>query len=300
MKSKRLLLWGSIGLLVVSVVVGIVVYFVVFDTENEASVDIEEKAEGNQLSLDDYFANSREESTEIPGETGVDLSTSVASENPNENDLALNTPAVTTPQVEVTPLSVDTEITVQPEVYLFRITSDESEVRFSLDEELRGEPVRVVGVTNQVGGDIIVNVTEPAASVIGDIVINLRTLETDQSARNRAIRSVILRSGEDQYEFTEFKNITLSGMPETVEVGVPFTFQATGELTLVDVTRSVTFEIEVTPISTERIEGYAAATVLRSDFGLEIPSVPAVANVSDAVLLEIDFVALQVDSSTGQ
>ena len=44
-------------------------------------------------------------------------------------------------------------------------------------------------------------------------------------------------------------------------------------------------------VSEDRIEGSGSAVVLRSDFGLQIPSVPNVANVSDEVILEIDFVA---------
>jgi hypothetical protein len=38
--------------------------------------------------------------------------------------------------------------------------------------------------------------------------------------------------------------------------------------------------------------GLASTTILRADFDLTIPQVPAVAGVSEAVLLEIDFVAI--------
>jgi polyisoprenoid-binding protein YceI len=74
--------------------------------------------------------------------------------------------------------------------------------------------------------------------------------------------------------------------------GDTFEFQITGELLIRDTTNSVTFDAEVTFVDETRVEGSATANVLRSDFGIGIPSVPGVANVTDEVLLNIDFVAL--------
>lgn len=51
------------------------------------------------------------------------------------------------------------------------------------------------------------------------------------------------------------------------------------------------FDIDVGLVSKERIEVTGAATVLRSDFGLQIPSVPSVSDVDDEILLTVDLVA---------
>jgi polyisoprenoid-binding protein YceI len=177
---------------------------------------------------------------------------------------------------------------------VFRIVQDESRVSFILEEDLRGVRTTVVGTTNDVAGDIQVDMENPANTQIGAIRINLRTLATDNNFRNRAIRSEILQSARDEYEFTEFIPTAIEGLPETVTVGQSFTFQVTGDLKLVDTTRSVTFEVTVTPVSEERLEGTGTATVLRSDYGLNIPDVPSVANVTDEVQLTIDFVAVAV------
>lgn len=179
---------------------------------------------------------------------------------------------------------------------LFRITPDESQVRFLIDEDLRGQRVTVVGATDQVAGDILVDTAAPANSQVGVIRINVRTLVTDEENRNRALRSRILLSAEPQYEFSDFAPKAISGMPERVEIGQPITFQITGDLTVRGVTREVTFETTVTLVSPERLEGQARATVLYRDFGLTIPAVPLVANVADEVRLEIDFVALKVEA----
>jgi hypothetical protein len=62
-----------------------------------------------------------------------------------------------------------------------------------------------------------------------------------------------------------------------------------------DITQEITFQVTVTPVSETRLQRVARASVLRSDYDLNIPSVPNVANVSDEVRLEIEFVALAVD-----
>lgn len=174
----------------------------------------------------------------------------------------------------------------------FAIVSAESEASFTLEEDLRGVRTTVVGVTNEVGGSILVNLDEPGASSIGAIVINARTLETDNSFRNRALRSSILQSAQDQYEFIVFEPRALSNWSaDSVAVGDTVAFDVTGDLTVVDSTRSVTFAASVTLESESQISGSASVTLLHGDFGLVIPDVPSVANVTDDVTLRLDFVA---------
>ncbi|MBZ0277695.1 MAG: YceI family protein [Anaerolineae bacterium] len=177
---------------------------------------------------------------------------------------------------------------------LYRISADDSQVRFTLDEVLRGTPTTVVGKTSQVAGDIIVDTANPAASEIGSIRINARTLQTDNNFRNQALRAQILQSSRAEYEFIEFVPTALTGLPDHIEVGQPVTFQVTGDLTIRAITKSVTFDVTASLTAADRLEGSASAQVLRSDFDLNIPNVQGVAGVTDEVRLEIDFVALQV------
>jgi len=181
---------------------------------------------------------------------------------------------------------------------IFAIVADDSEVRFVLDEDLRGVRTTVTGVTNQVAGEIAVDFSAPQNSEVGPIRINVRTLATDNDFRNRAIRGQILRSSQDEFEFAEFMPTAIEGLPETVTVGTPITFTVTGDFTLVGVTQPVTFELTVTPVSETRLEGTARAVVNHNDFGITIPSVPSVANVDEAVALELDFVAVVATDAT--
>jgi polyisoprenoid-binding protein YceI len=178
---------------------------------------------------------------------------------------------------------------------VFRIQSPGSEVRFIINEELMGQPTTVIGETDQVAGDIAVDFENPANSEIGTIRINMRDIATDNEFRNRALRSQILLTNE--FEFAEFTATSISGLPETVTIGQAFDFSITGNLTVRGVTREVTFNTTVTPVSETEITGTARAEVLYADFQMTIPDVPSVANVTDEVQLEIDFSATATDSA---
>lgn len=177
---------------------------------------------------------------------------------------------------------------------VYRIVPEESEVRFVIDEVLRGSPYTVVGKTNQVAGDIAVDTTNPANTQVGTIRVNARTLATDSDQRNRALRSFILKSADDAYEFVEFQPTALEGLPESVSEGETFSFQVVGDLTVAGTTQSVTFDATATLESSDQLTGQAVATVMYPDFNLSIPSVPFVAGVDEDVRLEIDFVAQAV------
>ena len=77
---------------------------------------------------------------------------------------------------------------------IYQIVPGESSVRFELDEELRGNPITVVGETDQVAGEIAVDLAELSSTQVGTIQINARALATDNDFRNRAIKNEILNT----------------------------------------------------------------------------------------------------------
>lgn len=174
----------------------------------------------------------------------------------------------------------------------FSIVAAESEASFTLEEDLSGVRTTVIGSTTEVGGRIMVDLADPSASTIGTVLINARTLETDNSFRNRALRSQILRSAQDEHEFIVFQPRELSNFSaDSVTVGESMSFEVTGDLTVVGVTRDVAFSAEVSLDSESQISGSASVTLLHADFGLVIPDVRSVANVTDDVELKLEFVA---------
>jgi polyisoprenoid-binding protein YceI len=247
------------------------------------------------------------EPTQPPAESGA-LSTQIADLGTRIDGIATQVAALdanvaagaTAAAIEPTPVPTE-EATPEPaadvpERALYRIITEESEARFQIEEILLGNPTTVIGTTPNVGGDVIVNFTDPAASQVGEIVINARTFRTDQEFRDQSIRGQILQSSRDEFEFITFVPTTLEGLPDgPVAVGDTLEFAVTGDLTIRDVTRSVVFETSVTVAADDRIEGLATTQILYADFDITINAPPQVGGVADEVILEIDFVAEKVD-----
>ena len=202
-------------------------------------------------------------------------------------------PATAAPQPEATQAPAAVQAT--GDARLFRIVPEESEARYEIDELLRGEPTRVVGLTDQVAGDIIVDFANASASQVGVLRINVRTMETPEDRRDRAVRSRILQSAEDQFEFVDFTPTALEGLPDSVAVGDTASFTIVGDLKIREITAEARFQTTVTVVAEDRLEGTAEATILRSTYNLVIPQVPFVADVGEEVLLGIKFVATAVD-----
>ncbi len=260
MLQKRI----ALGLLIVIVIVGgLWLYnFVLGDTE-EASAPI------SSVPLELTGVPTAEpEPTAVPA-TAV----------PNEPD--------PTPEPEIVPTPPPTGPVI------FEISQADSEVRFVLDELLRGDPTTVIGASDQVAGQIAVDLSDLSTTQLGIIQINARTLATDNNFRNRAIRNRILQT--DDYEFITFAPTALTGLPDSAAVGEMVSFQIVGDLTIRDITQEATFAAEVTAVSDTQLTGTAVATVQRADFELVIPEVEGVADVDEVVILEIDFTALAVE-----
>jgi polyisoprenoid-binding protein YceI len=182
------------------------------------------------------------------------------------------------------------EVLPEAGVTTFRIASSKSEVRFTLDEILAGVPTTVVGLSNQVTGDFSLGLDDSQNVRFGEILVDVRTLMTDKSFRNRAIANQILDS--NTYQFISFLPKEASPLPGTITFGDAISLEIIGDLTIKGVTQEVTFNATLTPLSETEIEGHAEVMLTYADYGINIPSVPKVADVDEEVLLEIDFVAL--------
>ena len=219
--------------------------------------------------------------------------------------LAVTVPATTTAETPVPTAETPADATEAPvaeataaaaasagDPVVFSLVQGESSISFELDEDMRGQRVTVIGTSPDVAGQVAVNFDDPSASQIGQIAFNLRTLDTGNDFRNRALRGQILQSAQDAFEFGSFQPTAVTGLPTTpIESGETVTFQITGDLTLRDVTNPVTFDVTLTEASEERLVGQATATVNRNDWGLTIPDVPGIANVEEEVVLTIVIVA---------
>lgn len=307
MNRNIILAIAAVALLGIGAAGGVLVYNAVVGGDGEASEPISAPTldinAPPTISSDEAFALATE-NAELAAEVEA-LRTEVAAmpevtevPAPAAEVTEAPTPAATEEAATGESADAGTDAGAETTRSLFRIVAAESEARFNIDEDLRGNRITVVGVTDQVAGDIIVDYVNPAGSQVGTIRVNMRTLATDNMFRNQALRAQILQSSQDEFEFADFVPTALEGMPDgPVAAGDTLTFQITGDLTIRNVTRTVTFEATVTVDSDSRITGLATAEVLYADFNLTIPEVPGVANISDEVIIEIDFVAELVESA---
>lgn len=199
--------------------------------------------------------------------------------------------SVITAETTATDTATVTDSAPSASPQVFTIDQSQSAARFTLDEELMGAPKTVVGTTNLVAGSLTIDPTDLAKTTVGAIQIDARGFATDSERRDGAIQRFVLGSNSDENRYILFTPTAITGFPASAAVGDTFTLQITGDLTISGVTKVVTFATNITVTADNQISGLASATVLRSDFNLSIPSVPMVANVTDAVLLEFQFIA---------
>jgi polyisoprenoid-binding protein YceI len=221
---------------------------------------------------------------------------------PSPTDLPEATPIVTPPGSSPSETGTDPTEDLTPEGPLepenqrvFRILPERSETRFYIDEVLFGAQKTVVGRTNDISGEILLDMASPQAVQIGVIEINALSILTDDSFRNRALRSQILESNKDEFQFIIFEPTAIAELPEDVVFGEAVIVEMTGDLTIRDITQPATFTLTVVPVSENELSGMGTAVVTRAAFDLQIPSVTGVAQVSEEVRLEIDFVAIVSD-----
>ena len=226
----------------------------------------------------------------VPGGSSQVTDVPVATDTPQAEPT--NTPvAETDPAPTVTPKEETdrAEASASTAAQTFVIVGEESEARFIIDELLFGAPKTVIGTTSELSGELTVNAANPSASEIGPIQVDANTFITDNDRRNGAIRRFILQTS--RYKFITFTPTAISGMPDAVSIGDEVSFDVSGDLTIRDITNPVSFTVTLQIVSESELQGIATTVIAREAYALTIPQVPSVANVSEEVIVEFDFVA---------
>lgn len=183
----------------------------------------------------------------------------------------------------------------QEQEVLYRIDQSESLAEYNIDETLRGEDITVVGTTNELAGDILLNMEDPSASTVGMIKVNARTFETPEPRRDAAVGRTILESENEAYEFITFQPASIDNLPDEWELGVEYKdVTINGDLTIKDTTRPVSFNGSVV-LTEEQLEADFQATVAHEEFDVFIPDLPFLANVGKDTTLKVMAVAKPVN-----
>lgn len=206
---------------------------------------------------------------------------------------------LTTPELSVTTTTTPTASSTTgssnetTEGSSFEIDQARSIARFEIDEVLNGNPTHVVGTTDQVVGQIRVDATDLSSIEFSEIIVNARTLDTGSERRDRAMRGpIVLDSGSEENELITLMVTSVEGLSGDAVVGESFEFTVTGDLTIKGNTQPVTFDAMVTLVVDDTVEGSVTANITRDMFEIGIPSVASVADVTNEVLIGLEFVAV--------
>ena len=173
--------------------------------------------------------------------------------------------------------------------------SSGSEASYRVREQLAflDFPNDAVGVTQEVEGKLVLGPDGTVSPEDSLIRVDLSTLQSDEDRRDNYVRNRTL--GTSQYPHTEFVPTAISGLEWPLPSTGEASFSITGDMTVRDVTREVTWETTA-QFSDGRITGTATTDFTFDDFDLSVPSVAVVLSVENNIRLEIDFVLQKTEA----
>lgn len=147
-------------------------------------------------------------------------------------------------------------------------------------------PTDAIGKTDQVSGSIFIKPDGTIDSSVSKITVDVSTLQSDRRQRDNFLRRNVLQT--DQYPQAIFVPRQVTGLPWPLPQSGTVSFQLTGDLTIRDVTGSVTWNVSG-QIQGDQATGTATTTFTFEDFNLNQPRVPVVLSVQDHITLELDL-----------
>ncbi len=184
------------------------------------------------------------------------------------------------------------EVTIQTEEQRrFTIDADRSLVSYEVEERLVGTEKMATGSTSAVAGDIVLDLDDPSASTVGTMVVNVETLTSDSSLRDKRLRHDFLSSSH--FRFAEFTPTDVTGWPAEIVDGTTYDLTIVGDMTVKETTAPATF------VGTARLDGddlhvELSADLLLSTFDVGPISVSGLVSTGDDARLIIDVVAVDV------
>lgn len=178
----------------------------------------------------------------------------------------------------------------------FELIPDQSEARYRVREQLVNVdlPNDAIGATKQVSGSLVVNpdgTFDPAAS---RFEVDLSTLQSDRSQRDNFVRRNVLQT--DQYPKAVFVPTKVEGLTFPLPDSGQFNFKLTGDLTIRDVTKEVTWDVTGS-LENGQAKGLAKTEFNFATFNLNQPRVPIVLSIEDHITLELDGTFSRVGDS---
>jgi polyisoprenoid-binding protein YceI len=153
-------------------------------------------------------------------------------------------------------------------------------------------PSRAVGRTRAIEGEFQILGGPTPQLQSNRFRVDLRTLTSDADRRDQLIREQWLES--NTYPFAEFIATQADGLPQFYVEGQEVFFRLTGNMTIRNVTRPLTFDTQGV-LNANTLSGSATTFLLMRDFGFEPPEILGAVRVDDGVNLTVRFVAQSLD-----
>ena len=183
-------------------------------------------------------------------------------------------------------------------VRTFVVDPAESQASYIVNEEFFADALSklgievgkkvVVGTTPGVTGQFQLNEANPELVEAAQFVVDMTGLTTDQDRRDEWLGDNAIES--NLFPQTTFTATSASGLPDSITEGEEVSFQLTGDLTVRDVTKSVTFEVTAV-LTGDTIQGTATLPLNMTDFGITPPDFANTLTVADAFTIEVELTA---------
>jgi polyisoprenoid-binding protein YceI len=180
------------------------------------------------------------------------------------------------------------------QVYTFRVDPSQTSVEYAVDEVLFGNSQVTRGSTNEVQGEFQLRLVDGKPTIVmSDLQVDLRTLKSDNNLRDAAIQRQWLESAK--YPYAVFVAKSVEGLPSDAVQGKSYAFKVTGDMTIRNITKEVTFEGTVS-VNGTTLTGEGTTQIYMKDFGFDPPEILGRFTVSDPATITIKGVANLVES----
>jgi polyisoprenoid-binding protein YceI/mono/diheme cytochrome c family protein len=179
---------------------------------------------------------------------------------------------------------------------VYRIDPTQSKVSYAVDENIVGQTAsHATGSTSGIAGDLAVNAANPGASRMGQIVVDVEELHSDNNLRDARIRQSFLQSHDNP--LVQFTTDSLSGMPASIADGQTYSFTMTGQMTVRGKATPVTWNVQA-KVENGQLTATATTQVKMSTLGIGPISLVGLVTTGDDVSLTFDLVALDPSKGT--
>jgi polyisoprenoid-binding protein YceI len=168
------------------------------------------------------------------------------------------------------------------------VVPSKSKADYRVREQLANLPAPsdAVGVTSAISGSIVGKMDGTLVPGQSKFVVDVSTLKSDQSQRDNFLRQGVLQTS--RYPNVTFVPTSAEGLPTAVPASGQAAFKLTGDLTIRETTKSVTWDATCQAASSTEGTCHATTSFAFADVGLTVPKVFTVLSIVDKITLELD------------